>query len=268
MRYFAPVEARVSQGIVDDAAAICGALVAELRLRHDLVGGEAGAAHLVQAAVGGSLAARKAQRDESGRKLEDLVSRGLLSDGPGIERSVHLAQCPAEVSQAFDLGELTPQTLWCADVPLTVESESAGILRLLLDREPRRSMLRALRGIGHEASLQLAQERGRLRALADLSHARKNLAALAAASARLLRGAGDSALGILLAAPQGVEPDLGLLSSFALQASLALERSAMRDHMREQARLVDEAVEDRTRFLREANEQLQEADRRKDNFLA
>src|SRR5205807_6797835 len=83
-----------------------------------------------------------------------------------------------------------------------------------------------------------------------------------------LRGAGDSALGILLAAPQGVEPDLGLLSSFALQASLALERSAMRDHMREQARLVDEAVEDRTRFLREANEQLQEADRRKDNFLA
>src|SRR5258706_955892 len=385
------VEGRVSQGIVDDAAAICGALVAELRLRHDLVGGESGAAHLVQAAVGGSLAGRKAQRDEAGRKLEDLVGRGLLSDGPGIERSVHLAQCPAEVAQVFDLGELMPQTLWCADVPLTVESESAGILRLLLDREPRRSMLRALRGIGHEASLQLGQERGRLRAVADLSQARKNLAPLAPASARLrregerpevlrtiaeelrklgyesavlladpeglvlahmshkrpaideamklvglkriselrelaidpqrqpllgsilaspepvidvrshsllraiwgkraphavretlieslalgesmlaapLRGAGDSALGILLAAPQRVEPDLGLLSSFALQASLALERSAMREHMREQARLVDEAVEDRTRFLREANDQLQEADRRKDNFLA
>jgi signal transduction histidine kinase len=83
-----------------------------------------------------------------------------------------------------------------------------------------------------------------------------------------LRGASDSALGILVAAPQSEEPDLGVLSSFALQASLALERSVMRERMREQARLVDEAVEDRTRFLREANERLQEADRRKDNFLA
>src|SRR6266481_9354116 len=40
-----------------------------------------------------------------------------------------------------------------------------------------------------------------------------------------LRGAADHALGILLAAPQeAIEPDLGVLSSFALQASLALER--------------------------------------------
>jgi signal transduction histidine kinase len=84
-----------------------------------------------------------------------------------------------------------------------------------------------------------------------------------------LRGAGDNALGILLAAPQeSIDPDLGVLSSFALQASLALERSLMRERMREQVAMIEEAVEERTRVLREANERLQEADRRKDNFLA
>src|SRR5206468_1942509 len=82
-----------------------------------------------------------------------------------------------------------------------------------------------------------------------------------------LRGVGDAPLGILIAAPRN-EPDLGLLSSFALQASLALERSAMRRHMRAQAALIEGAVEERTRVLREANERLLEADRRKDNFLA
>jgi signal transduction histidine kinase len=84
-----------------------------------------------------------------------------------------------------------------------------------------------------------------------------------------LRGGGDNALGILLAAPQEtVEPDLGVLSSFALQASLALERSLMRERMREQATVIEGAVEERTRVLRESNQRLQEADRRKDNFLA
>jgi signal transduction histidine kinase len=386
------VEARISQGIVDDAAAICGAVVAELRLRKDLVEPGTDSAALVQAAVGGSMASPKARRDETGRRLQDLVGRGLLADGPGIERNVHLARCPPEVGETLQLGKLPPTELWCADVPLTVENESAGILRLLLDREPRRSLLRALRGIGHEASLQLGQERGRLRAVADLARARQNLATLASAAARLrresergdvlraiaeelrklgfesalligepeglvlahmshkrpvvdeamrlvgvkriselkqyavdparqpllgsvlsspepvievrshsllraiwgrraphavreklievlglgtsllaapLRGVGDTALGILIATPQDkAEPDLGLLSSFALQASLALERAAMREHMREQTAIVEGAVEERTRLLRESNERLLEADRRKDNFLA
>ena len=385
------MELRVCQGIVDDAAAICGALVAELRLRKDLLGDDA-SLDLTQAAVGGALAAPKARREDTARKLEELVAQGALPDGPGIERSVHLARCSDEVAQALELGRLPPPELWCADVPLTVESESAGMLRLLLEGEPRRSMVRALRGVGHEASLQLGQERGRLRALADLARARQNLGTLAAAAARLrreterrevlqaiaeelrklgfesaillaepeglvlthmsyrrpvideamklvgvrkiselsehavdperqpllgsllrspepvapvrahallsaiwgrraprpvrqkliellglqellaapLRGAADSALGILIAAPQNAseEPDPGVLSSFSLQASLALERVLMRERMRAQAKLIDEAVEDRTRFLREANERLQEADRRKDNFLA
>jgi len=84
-----------------------------------------------------------------------------------------------------------------------------------------------------------------------------------------LRGAADHALGILLAAPQeAIEPDLGVLSSFALQAALALERTLTRERMRVQTALIEGAVEERTRVLREANERLQEADRRKDNFLA
>ncbi len=384
------MEQRVCQGIVDDAAAICGALVAELRLRGDLLDGMNGSGpkHLVQAAVGGALATPRARREATARSLEDLVSSGALAGTPA-ERNVHLARCPPQVAHALDLGRLAPAELWCADVPLTLESDSAGMLRLVLDREPRRSLLRALRGVGHEASLQIAQERGRQRALADLARTRQNLGALAAAAARLrreterrdvlraiadelrklgfesavllagpdgltlahmshrravideamklvgirkmnellpidpsrsplletllnspepvvdvrphallraiwgrrtpeparerlidllklsnviaapLRGTGDNALGILLAAPQeAVEPDLGVLSSFALQASLALERSLMRERMREQVAMIEDAVQERTRVLREANERLQEADRRKDNFLA
>ncbi len=364
-----PVEQRVWQVIVDDAAAICGALVAELRLREDLLktngNGSGEPPHLVQAAVGGVLASPRARREATARGLQELVASGMLADVARVERSVHLARCPPEVADALDLGRLAPSELWCADVPLNVESDSAGILRLVLDREPRRSLLRALRGVGHEASLQLAQERDRQRALGELARARQNLAALAAAAARLrretdrrevlhaiadelrkfgfesalllagpegltlahmshkravidqamkligirkmseilpidpskspmldtllkspepmvevrphaliraiwgkrapeavreklietlqlshvvaapLRGAADHALGILLVAPQdATEPDLGVLSSFALQASLALERAL------------------------ESNERLQEADRRKDNFLA
>src|SRR6266851_5245073 len=84
-----------------------------------------------------------------------------------------------------------------------------------------------------------------------------------------LRGAADAALGILIAWPQhDGEPDLGALSAFSLQASLALERARMREKVREQAQIIERAVEERTRALRDANERLREADRRKDNFLA
>src|SRR5438874_8857529 len=182
------VEQRVCQGIVDDAAAICGALVAELRLRGDLLDGNgAGPEQLVQAAVGGALATPRARREATARGLQELVSSGALADSAAIDRSVHLAGCPPQVAHALDLGRLAPSELWCADVPLSVESDAAGMLRLLLDHEPRRSLVRALRGVGHEASLQLAQERGRLRALADLARARQNLATLASAAARLRR---------------------------------------------------------------------------------
>ncbi|HET7784605.1 MAG TPA: HAMP domain-containing sensor histidine kinase [Myxococcales bacterium] len=384
------MEQRIFQEIVDDAAAICGALVAELRLRENLINGSGGSAEsLVQAAVGGALATSRTRRDDAARRLESLVAAGKLPDGPARDRSVYLARCPPEVGNSLDLGNLAPPELWCAYVPLMVESEPAGLLRLVLDGEPRRSLLRTLRGVGHEASLQLGQERGRERALVELMRARDNMAALAAAAARLrreterrnvlhaiadelrklglesavflyepeglvlahlshkrpiideamkllgvrkmsdvqpvdpsrwplleallrspepfvevrphsllralwgrrasqpvrsrlirllglsnmvaapLRGAGDRAIGLLLTARRGeVEPDLGVLSSLTLQASLALERSMMRERMREQAALIDGAVEERTRALREANQRLLEADRRKDNFLA
>jgi signal transduction histidine kinase len=84
-----------------------------------------------------------------------------------------------------------------------------------------------------------------------------------------LRGGADMALGILVAAAQAAgEPDVGVLAAFALQASLAIERARMRDKVREQAEIIERAVEERTRALRESNERLREADRRKDNFLA
>src|SRR3989442_1317312 len=143
----------------------------------------AGLEQLVQAAVGGALATPRARREATARGLQELVSSGALADSAAVDRSVHLARCPPQVAHALDLGGLAPSELWCADVPLSVESDAAGMLRLVLDREPRRSLLRALRGVGHEASLQLAQERGRQRAVSDLALARQNLGTLAAAAA-------------------------------------------------------------------------------------
>ena len=49
------MEQRVCQGIVEDAAAICGALLSELRLRGDLLGNGDAPKELQQAAVGGTL---------------------------------------------------------------------------------------------------------------------------------------------------------------------------------------------------------------------
>ena len=390
------MEPRVCQGIADDAAAICGALVSELRLREDLLDGKADGKELVQAAVGGSIAQQRSKREETARSLRDLVERGALPEGPGLERSVHLARCPQDVALSLDLGQLPAPQLWYADVPLNLtedksSKQSAGLLRLVLDREPRRADLRALRSLGNEASLQISQERGRVRALEELSRARANHVALAAAAARLrreserapvlnviaeelrklgfesallsneaggltfmrmshkralvdeamkllrvkrlsdlrklaldpqrspfftallaspepvvevrthaflralwgkratkpvrekliellslqqmlaapLRGVSDVVLGVLVAAPAaGTRPDLELLSAFALQSSLALERALTRERMREQAKAVEEAVQERTRLLSETNDRLLEADRRKDNFLA
>ena len=377
------------QGIVDDAAAICGALLAELRVRRDLLG-ETGD-DLGLAALGGTLAAGKARRELTAKRLRELADRAPLPDGTD-EKSLRLSRVGADVSETLEVGsKIAPVELWCADVPLLLDGERAGALRLWMDREPRRSLLRALRGLGHEAAAQLGQERERLRALRDLAGARQHQAALAAAAARLrretempdvirvvgeelrklgfesalllaeprgliianlslrgpaaskalellgfkrmselrafpvdparsplmasllsspepvidvrpgpllrallgrraprsvreklidalgahdvlalpLRGAADAALGILIAWPQhDGEPDLGALSAFSLQASLALERARMREKVREQAQVIDRAVEERTRALRDANVRLREADRRKDNFLA
>src|SRR2546430_9079123 len=148
------VEPRICQGIVDDAAAICGALVAELRLRGDLLDGNGAAPEqLVQAAVGGTLATPRARREATARGLQELVSSGALADSAAIDRSVHLARCPPQVAHALDLGRLAPSELWCADVPLSVESDSAGMLRLLPGKEPRRAPLPGPRGGGAQAPL-------------------------------------------------------------------------------------------------------------------
>ena len=178
------MEARVCQGIVDDAAAICGALLAELRVRRDLLGEEGPG--LALAALGGTLATGRARRDQTARRLRELSERGAVPESE--DRSVRLSRCPADVSEALEVGSrIAPVELWCADVPLLLDSERAGSLRLWLDREPRRSLLRALRGLGHEAAAQLGQERERMRAVQELQRARQHQAALAAAAARLRR---------------------------------------------------------------------------------
>src|SRR5207248_1671087 len=80
----------------------------------------------VDAAVVGTLATQRARRDAAARGLAELVSSGALADAPGVVRTVHLARCPPQVAHALDLGRLAPSELWCADVPLSVESDSAG----------------------------------------------------------------------------------------------------------------------------------------------
>src|SRR5207245_9182053 len=92
-----------SQVIGADPAAICGALVAELRLRGDLLDGNgAGPEQLVQAAVGGALATPRARREVTARGLQELVSSGALADSAAVGRRVHLARCPPQVPPAPD----------------------------------------------------------------------------------------------------------------------------------------------------------------------
>ena len=102
-----PVEQRVWQVIVDDAAAICGALVAELRLREDLLktngNGSGEPPHLVQAAVGGVLASPRARREATARGLQEQLPARQVGDprlsrhapSPSPRRS-HL-ECPRAV---------------------------------------------------------------------------------------------------------------------------------------------------------------------------
>ena len=110
------VETRVFQGIVDDAAAICGALLAELRVRRDLLGEEG--VELALAALGGTLAAGKARREQTAKRLRELADRASLPDG-GDDKSLRLARVAAEVSETLEVGsKIAPVELWCADVPL------------------------------------------------------------------------------------------------------------------------------------------------------
>jgi signal transduction histidine kinase len=185
------VEQKVCQGIVDDAAAICGAVLAELRLRPDLLdAGEEPAAKggdLVQAALGGSLVSGRKLRDQTARRLREPALRELFPGGARLDKHLRLARCAPGTAEALDLGGLLGPTLWYADLPLMVDGETAGTLRVIVDGEPRRPLLRALRGIGHEASLQLEQESSRMAALADAARMRRTTGLLAASAVRLRR---------------------------------------------------------------------------------
>jgi signal transduction histidine kinase len=188
------MEQRICQGIVDDAAAICGAILAELRLRPDLLAqgredapGAPRGPSLVLAALGGSLASGPKLRIEAARKLRDPALRDLLPEGGPRDKQLHLTRCAPGTAAALELGMLAEPELWRAELPLLLGGETAGALRLVVSSEPGRQLLRALRGIGHEASLQLEQEQARLDALADSMRLRQVSTRLAASASRLLR---------------------------------------------------------------------------------
>lgn len=69
-------------------------------------------------------------------------------------------------------------------------------------------------------------------------------------------------------APQLRPGDPEAIEAFALQASIALEKARLVAALREERSRLEAEVERRTRELRLAVQTLQEADRRKDNFLA
>src|SRR5207245_10622933 len=109
------VEARVFQGIVDDAAAICGALLAELRVRRDLLGEEG--VELGLAALGGTLATGKARREQTAKRLRELADRAPIPEG-AEEKSLRLSRVAAEVSETLEGGaEVAPVALWGAVRP-------------------------------------------------------------------------------------------------------------------------------------------------------
>ncbi|MBS2025721.1 MAG: ATP-binding protein [Deltaproteobacteria bacterium] len=187
---------RLFQTLVDDASAICGAAVAELRLLPGLLEEretvpapkdkrpEAGA--MEQVAVGGAVAGTRARREALAKRLRALTERGLFPQG--AFKSVVLSRCELEAAAVMELGTpLAPFELWSAEVPLWVESRFAGSLRLLLEGAPPKSIVRTLKGVGHEAALQLTQERARRRALGLLDASRQMRALLASAAARLRR---------------------------------------------------------------------------------
>ena len=179
---------------MDDAAAISGAVLAELRLRADLLQSPPASGHevrpsrdLIQAALGGSLARGRKRSLQVARRLQQPGLRELLPDLAPPDKELRLARCAKGAAEALDLGGLVEQPLWCADLPLLAFGETAGSLRLIIDSEPGQPLLRALRGIGHEAERELEQEQARLEALADVARRRRVSTQLAASAARLRR---------------------------------------------------------------------------------
>ena len=190
------MEPRLFQALVDDAAEMCGAAAVELHALPALVGrgrveGATVLPPFAAAAVGGSLLQPKKKREEVLRRLRDLAASGHLPGAPtAADGELRVVRCADQVRTLLELGTpIAPGQLWCADAPLVVSGTLSGVLRVLVEDEPRRSLYRALRGLGHQAALQLGQAVRRRDAQQRLERARTQAARLAGLGLRLLREA-------------------------------------------------------------------------------
>jgi signal transduction histidine kinase len=187
------MEPRLFQALVDDAAQVCGAAVVELHALPELVGSSRltlapALPPFAAAAVGGSLLQPRKRREESLRRLRELAESGFLPPAPHPPPELRIVRCADRVPLALEVGTaLAPGQVWCADAPLLVDGTIAGVLRLLLDEQPRKSLVRALKGLGHQAALHLAQVQRERSSGEELKRQQKRAHQLAGLGLRLLR---------------------------------------------------------------------------------
>ena len=196
---------RFLQGLVVDAAALGGALLAELRLVRDPFPGFEREAPVPASCIAGPLAGRRGKREVVLAALEalHLVDQAIARPErlrPSRGPAALLARCDAAFTQALELEPAPARELWRVDLVLEFEAGPVGGVLLVLDREPTPAQLKRLRALGRDLSLQLAQEISRRQALAELAQARVMQAFVAEAGGRLRRESDPALVPRLLAA--------------------------------------------------------------------
>ena len=184
---------RFLQALVVDAAALGGALLAELRLLRDPFAGRDHAAPVPAACVAGPVAGRRGKRELVLEALSALHQRDQALARPERPRPARgfaavLGRCDAAFAEALQLGRAAvPRELWRVELTLELGAGPAGSVLLVLDREPTPAQLKRLRALGRDLALQLGQEVSRREALAQLAEARALQAFVSQAGARLRR---------------------------------------------------------------------------------
>ena len=197
---------RFVQGLVVEAAALSGALLAELRLWRDPFAGQDRQAAPPPACVAGPLAGRRGKSEQVPAALEALHQRERAGAKPESLRAARapaaqLGRCDSDFAQALGMKAAPPsREPWRVDLALELDGGAAGNVLLLLDREPTPAQLKRLRALGRDLSQQLGLEVSRRQALAELAEARALQAFVGKAGARLRRESDPALVPQLLAA--------------------------------------------------------------------